>query len=389
MDFNFDEIIDRKNTNSIKWDVAPANDTLPMWIADMDFKTAPAIINALQNRVAHGIFGYTQTPPEFYSAIINWWERRHGFSLKEDWILPAIGVIPALSATVRALTQKGDKILIQPPVYNHFYNTLKNCGLEIVENNLFYSDGNYTIDFDDLENKAADPELKLLIISNPHNPVGRVWTKEELQKIGDICLKNSVIVISDEIHSDLVYPGFKHTPFACLGKPYSKNSVTLSSPTKTFNLAGLQVGYLFTENRPYRHKIQKVLTILEMELLSPFAITSLIAAYDEGEGWLEALKIYLYDNYLYLKEFIATHLPQVAVLPLEATYLVWLDFSALKKSSAEITEQLLKEQKLWLNAGTMYGGAGEGFLRINIACPRILLEIGLQKIRSYTSAKTL
>jgi cysteine-S-conjugate beta-lyase len=380
MTFNFDEIVDRNNTSSIKWSAAPSQDILPMWVADMDFKTAPAVIEALQSRVAHGVFGYTQTPPEFYSAIINWWKRWHGFTLEKDWILPASGVIPALSAAVRALTKKGDRVLLQPPVYNHFYITLQNCGCGIVENNLVYSDGNYTIDFDDLENKAADPGVKLLIISNPHNPAGRVWTKEELQRIGDICLKNDVIVISDEIHSDLVISGFTHVPFASLGKSYSANSITLSSPTKTFNLAGLQVGYLFTENKEFKQAIQKILTLQEMELLSPFAITTLIAAYNEGEAWLEALKSYLHDNYLFLKDYIATHFPEVTVTPLQATYLVWLDCSALKKSSEEISEQLLKEHKLWINPGTMYGHVGEGFLRVNIACPRKLLNEGLDRL---------
>jgi cystathionine beta-lyase len=380
MNFNFDETVDRNNTNSIKWSAAPSEDVLPMWVADMDFKTAPAIIEALQNRVSHGVFGYTQTQPEFYSAITNWWERRHGFILEKEWIVPATGVIPALSATVRALTQNGDKVLLQPPVYNHFYITLQNCGCEIAENNLVYNNGDYTIDFDDLENKAVDPLVKMLILSNPHNPVGRVWTKEELQRIGDICLKNDVIVISDEIHSDLVFFGFKHISFASLGKEYSKNSVTLSSPTKTFNLAGLQVGYLFTENKEFKQAIQKILTLQEMELLSPFAITTLIAAYNEGEAWLEALKSYLHDNYLLLKDYIATHFPEVTVTPLQATYLVWLDCSALKKPSAQIAKQLLKEHKLWLNPGTMYGDAGEGFLRVNIACPRKLLNEGLDRL---------
>ena len=380
MDFNFDEIIDRNNTNSIKWSLPLSQDVLPMWVADMDFKTAPAVMQALQNRVAHGVFGYTQTPAEFYSAIINWWKGRHGFSLQKEWIIPTTGVIPALSAAVRALVQKGGKVLIQPPVYNHFYNTLKNCGCEIIENNLLYTNGNYVIDFDDLETKASDPEVNLFIISNPHNPVGRAWTKEELKRMGDICLKYDVIIISDEIHSDLVYADVKHIPFASLGESYSKNAITLGSPTKTFNLAGLQVGYLFTENKLFKDKIQKILTLQEIELLSPFAVSALIAAYNDGGAWLEALKTYLYNNYFFLKEFITTHVPAVNVTPLQATYLVWLDCSSLSRSSVEIAEKLLKEHQLWVNPGTMYGEAGEGFLRVNIACPRKLLFEGLTRL---------
>lgn len=385
MDFNFDEITDRKNTNAIKWDAAPSKDILPMWVADMDFKTAPAVIEALQNRVAHGIFGYTQTPPEFYSAINNWWLRRHGFAPKEEWIVPATGVIPAISAAVRALTHKGDKILIQPPVYNHFYITIENCGCEILENNLLYSNGHYDMDFDDLERKAADPLVKLLILSNPHNPVGRVWTKDELQRVGDICLRNNVVVISDEIHSDLVFDEFKHIPFASLGESYSNNTITFGAPTKSFNLAGLQVGYVFTENDSFKKDIKKILVQQEMELLSPFAITALIAAYNNGEAWLEALKTYLYDNYVYLKTFIANHLPHINITPLQSTYLVWLDCSLLSKPSALIVQQLLEEQQLWVNAGTMYGQAGEGFLRINIACPRSLLRDGLSRLAAGLS----
>jgi cystathionine beta-lyase len=380
MQFNFDEVINRKNTASIKWDAAPGNDVLPMWVADMDFKTAPAIINALQNRVGHGIFGYTQTPQEFYDAIVNWWEAWHGFAPKNEWIIPTAGVIPALSATVRALTQKGDKVIIQPPVYNHFYITLQNCGCTVVENNLLYNDGRYTIDFEDLEHKASDPEVKLFVMSNPHNPAGRVWTKGELQRIADVCLKHNVIVISDEIHSDLVHDGFKHVPFALISEACSINSVTFSSPSKTFNLAGLQVGYLFTENKNFRKSIQHTLTLQEMELLSPFAITALIAAYDEGSELLEALKAYLYSNYVFVIDFVSKNLPQLSVVPLQATYLVWVDCSLFNITSAALAEKLLKEAGLWVNPGTMYGEVGEGFLRVNIACPRPLLHEGLKRL---------
>lgn len=380
MDFNFDEIIDRSNTNSIKWDTAPSPEVLPMWVADMDFKTAPAIIEALQKRLKHGIFGYTQTPDEFYNAITGWWYTQHGFVVKRDWILPVSGVIPALSLIVRALAQQGDKVILQPPVYNHFYITLQNCGCKIVENDLIYADGNYTIDFVDLENKASDPEVKLMVISNPHNPAGRVWTKDELKRIGDICLKHNIFVISDEIHADLVYEGLRHIPFASLGQLYSKRSITLGSPTKTFNLAGLQVGYLFTENNDFKKRFQEMLTQQETELLSPFAITALIAAYTDGTAWLETLKIYLNDNYKYVRQYLEKHVPQLKILPLQATYLIWLDCSALEITSGAFASQLLQEHKLWVNAGTMYGTAGEGFIRINIACPRELLVQGLNRL---------
>lgn len=381
MGYNFDEIVNRKGTHSIKWDAAPSGDVLPLWVADMDFKTAPVIAEALLERVQHGVFGYTGTPPDFYTAIVNWWKKRHGFTLQNHWIIPTAGVIPALSVIIRAFTAKGDKVILQPPVYNHFYITLKNCGCGILENELQYTDGGYVVDFEGLERKAAAPDIKLLVISNPHNPAGRVWTAAELRRIGDICLKHSVVVISDEIHSDLVYNEFYHVPFASLGTAYSNNSITLSSPSKTFNLAGLQVGYLFTENDGFKKRLQQLFTLQEMELLSPFAVTALIAAYDKGEAWLEALKGYLYGNYSYLKTFIETHLPQLRVVPLQATYLAWLDCSELAMCSDTVAALLLHEQKVWVNSGTMYGSAGEGFLRINIACPRMLLAEGLNRIK--------
>ncbi len=379
MDYHFDEYIDRKGTDNIKWDAAEP-DVLPMWIADMDFKTAPAIQAALETRVAHGVFGYTLTPDRFFDAIIGWWQKRHGYALQKDWIRPVTGVIPALSATIRALTAAGDKVLVQPPVYNHFYITIAHCGRQVVENDLIFAEGHYRIDFADLEAKAADTDVKLLMLCNPHNPAGRVWAPEDLKRIGEICARHGVIVLSDEIHSDLVYDGNKHIPFASLGSVTGPRSITVSSPSKTFNLAGLQVGYLFSEDTDLMKQIQQVLKVQEMELLSPFAIEALVAAYEHGADWLESLKIYLRGNYTYLTDFCAAHLPEIKVVPLEATYLVWLDCRAIFTSSADFADKLTRQEKLWLNPGTMYGNAGEGFLRINIACARSLLEEGLARL---------
>ncbi len=379
MDYHFDEHIDRKNTDCIKWD-ASEPDVLPMWIADMDFKAAPAITKALQERVAHGVFGYTQTPQKFYRAITQWWHKRHGFTLQDDWILPVTGVIPALSAAIRALTGKGDKIIVQPPVYNHFFIAAAHCERQVVENNLYLDNGQYRIDFDDLEEKAANPAVRLLLFCNPHNPVGRVWTAEELQRISAICTKHHVVVLSDEIHSDLVYQPHRHIPFAAVGHGASQLCVTVSSPSKTFNLAGLQVGYLFAERADFREQIQHVLNSQDTVLLSPFAIEALVAAYEHGEDWLEALKAYLSDNLTYLTDYCSTHLPQIRVIPLQATYLVWLDCRSMITSAADVADKLVRREKLWLNPGTMYGDTGEGFLRINIACPRALLEEGLARL---------
>lgn len=380
MKYNFDEIIDRKYTDAIKWE-SSSPDILPMWIADMDFKTAPEIIEALQNRISHGVFGYTQTPEHFYISIQKWWKKRYQLAIEKESIIPVSGVIPALSAAIRSLTEKGDQIIIQPPVYNHFYNSIQNCEREIVENNLIYSNGSYSIDFEDLERKAANPGTKLLLISNPHNPVGRVWTKEELLNIASICQKHNIIVISDEIHCDLVFSSEKHIPFASLDHQSAKNTITLASVSKSFNLTGLQVGYVFTQNTALLNGIKSILQMQEMELLSPFAIESLIAAYDKSEKWLEDLKEYIYQNYIFLAQFITSELPQIKVVPLQATYLVWLDCSALKVSSDQIAKNLLEDEKLWINSGSLYGNAGEGFLRINIACPIKVLSEGLERLK--------
>lgn len=379
MDFNFDEWVDRRDTDCIKWDAAES-DVLPMWIADMDFKAAPVIRQALLDRAAHGVFGYTQTPPRFYDAISRWWAKQHGLRVPTDWIIPVTGVIPALSAIVRALTRAGDKLLMQPPVYNHFFITAKHCGREVVENNLLLRDDRYTIDFDDLEARAADPAVKLFFLCNPHNPVGRSWTADELLRVGEICARNGVIVLSDEIHSDLVFSPHRHTPFASLTGLQGLQSITVSSPSKAFNLAGLQVGYLFSEDEGLRSEIQRVLDVQEMVLLNPFGIEALIAAYEHGADWLAALKAYLMDNFNDLVAFCSAHLPGARVVTLEATYLVWIDCRSVVASAQEFSDELLRREKLWLNPGTLYGRAGEGFLRINIACPRPMLREGLERL---------
>lgn len=383
MDFNFDEIIPRKNTSCVKWDISTIEGVLPMWVADMDFKTAPAITEAFAKRVAHGIFGYTLTPPAFYEAIVQWWQTRHGFAVQQDHIIPVPGIIPALSVVIRAFTKPGNQVIVQSPVYNHFFISIANCGCTALCNDLVYENGAYTIDFDDLEKKAAEPTAKLLLLCNPHNPVGRVWNKEELLKINEICSRHDVLVVSDEIHSDIVYDGFTHIPFASIVEQAKMNSITCTSPSKTFNLAGVQVAYMMSANEDIRKKLQHVLNEQDTTFLNVFASESLIAAYNHGAEWVLELKQYLYANYQYLAAFIAKELPQLKVLPLQATYLAWIDCSALQRSSESIAQSLLDEQKLWINAGTMYGANGEGFIRMNIATPRALLEEGLYKLKNF------
>lgn len=382
MEHNFDEITLRKGSNSYKWDSAKEEDVLPMWVADMDFRTAPAIIDALSKRVQHGIFGYTKVPEAYFNATVSWFERRHNFHINKDWILFTSGVVPALSAVIKALTIPGDKVLVQTPVYNCFFSSIRNDECERIENELVYENGTYSINFDDLEQKTEDPKVKLLLLCNPHNPVGRVWTREELTRIGEICLRNNVIVVSDEIHCDLVYEGHTHIPFASISNEFLQNSVTCTAPSKTFNLAGIQVANIIAADEEIRRKIDKALNVNEVCEINAFAVEALIAAYNDGDNWLDELKVYLYDNYKLLSEFFQIYLSHLPVLPLEGTYLVWVDCSALGLASKEIIDKLLLKEKLWLNEGTMYGEAGEGFVRINIATQRDRLVRGLKKIRN-------
>ena len=382
MKYGFDEIVSRRGSNSYKWDTAKDEDTLPMWVADMDFRTAPAIVEALHRRVEHGIFGYTKVPQAYYDAVIGWFGKRHHFNIDKEWILFTSGVVPALSAVIKALTQPGDKVLVQTPVYNCFFSSIRNDECEMVANELVYKNNTYSIDFDDLEQKASDPKVKVMLLCSPHNPVGLVSTPDELKKIGEICIKNNIIVVSDEIHCDLVYSGHTHIPFASISNEFLQNSVTCTAPSKTFNLAGIQVANIIAANEPIRKKIDKALNINEVCEINVFSVEALIAAYNESEDWLEELKIYLYDNYTLLADFVKQYLPGLHVLPLEATYLVWVDCSSLKLTSKEVVQSLLDKEKLWLNDGTMYGTSGEGFIRINIATQRDNLIRGLKKIRN-------
>ena len=381
--YNFDEIIDRRGTNSVKWDLAKDPEILPMWVADMDFKTAPEITEAIVKKVSHGVFGYSNIPDDFFSSIIDWWANIHQFKIEINSIISGPGMIPTLSAIVRTFVRSGENIIIQPPVYNHFYNTVENCNVGLLENNLIYNNGNYQIDFEDFVRKASHPKTKLFLLCNPHNPIGKVWKRNDLEKIADICSKHQVIVVSDEIHADLVFEGHQYIPFAAVAENYDLQSVTCGSPCKTFNLAGLPISYVISENEEILNKIHKTFEIQETSYPNPVAAEALIAAYKNGRAWMEELKIYLYENYQYLLEFVQQHLPGIKVLPLEATYLVWLDCRSLNKTSEQLSKILLEEAKLWVNPGTMYGAVGEGFLRINIGCPRELLIDGLNRLKGF------
>lgn len=383
MRYDFDEPVERRRTNSYKWDSEPEG-VLPMWVADMDFRTAPCITGALQRRVAHGIFGYTRVPDEYYDAVIGWFGRRHGWELRREWMIYTSGVVPAVSAVIKALTVPGDKVLVQTPVYNCFFSSVRNNGCEVVSSPLLQTGDTYRIDFDDLERKAADGRVRILLLCNPHNPAGRVWTREELARIGEICLRRGVTVVSDEIHCELVFPGHVYTPFATLSDEFRQHSVTCVSPSKAFNIAGLQIANIVCTDEEMRRKIDKAININEVCDVNPFGVAATVAAYNEGEEWLSRLLEYLYGNFLYMQGFCRKHLPDFPVMRLEGTYLVWMDCRRLKRTSEEIEGLLVKEAGLHLNAGTMYGEAGEGFMRWNIACPRSRLEEGLERFRKFT-----
>lgn len=387
MKYNFDEIIPRRGTCSYKWDSTDASDILPMWVADMDFRTATVVVEALQRRVAHGIFGYTKVPQTYYDAVVNWFGKRHDWQLNRDWIIYTTGVVPAVSAIIKALTVPGNRILVQTPVYNCFFSSIRNNGCKIVDNPLIYTNASYHIDFSDLEMKASDPEVKLFLLCNPHNPAGRVWTRQELTRIGEICLRNDVLVVADEIHCELVYPGHRYVPFASICEEFRMHSVTCTSPSKAFNLAGLQIANIISSDENMRMKIDKAININEVCDVNPFGVEALIAAYNNGADWLDELKKYLQANYNYLKTYFGEYLPQFPVLPLEGTYLVWIDCSSLKYSSKEIEQLLLEKEKLWINASSIYGETGNRFIRINIACPRQMLVDGLSRLKQALATR--
>ena len=389
MKYNFDEIVPRRGTNSYKWDSAQAEDVLPMWVADMDFRTAPPVVEALRKRVEHGIFGYTKVPSAYYEAVINWFARRHGWKIEKDWMIYTSGVVPALSAVIKALTVPGDRVLVQTPVYNCFFSSIRNNGCDVVASPLVYAEGTYRIDFEKLEERVSDPRVKLMLLCNPHNPAGRVWTRQELTRIGEVCFRHNVRVVADEIHCELVFPGHTYTPFASISKDFLMNSVTCISPSKAFNLAGLQIANIVSADENMRMKIDKAININEVCDVNPFGVEALIAAYNEGEEWLEELNHYLLANYNYLKVYFMEYLPQFPVVMLEGTYLVWVDCKVLGKSSKEIVTALLEKEKIWVNEGSMYGEAGEGFIRSNIACPRQVLTDGLERLKRVSKQQTI
>ena len=380
MPYDFDTVINRKNTASLKWDVA--ENELPMWVADMDFQAAPEIREAIEQRAAHGVFGYSVIPDKWYDAYTGWWKKRHGFEMDKDWLIFCTGVIPAISSIVRKITTTAEKVVIMTPVYNIFFNSVLNNGRRVLENKLVYDGKSYHIDFDDLEKKLADPQTTLMILCNPQNPAGIIWDRETLAKIGELCFKYRVTVISDEIHCDLTDPDCSYVPFASVSEECRNNSITCIAPTKAFNIAGLHTAAVSVPDPYLRHKVWRGLNTDEVAEPNAFAISTAVAAFTKGEKWLDELREYIYENKKYAESYISEHIPQIKPLPEKATYLMWLDITDTGGSSSQLAEFIRRETGLYLSDGKAYGGDGEHLLRMNIACPRSVLKDGLERLKS-------
>jgi cystathionine beta-lyase len=396
MEHDFDVEVSRRDSNSVKWEFTQSDEdllrweqtdrffgkdrVLPMWVADMDFRSPRPVLDALVARAQHGIYGYTAPTQAFYESVVRWMKKRHGWAIQPEWICITPGVVPALNMLVRAFACSGDRVLIQPPVYYPFYGAVENNGAQLAANPLVYENRRYRMDLADLEAKCRNPKVKLAILCSPHNPVGRVWTRDELVRFGEVCAENGVLVISDEIHGDLIYTGRVFTPFASISEAFALNSVTCTSPSKTFNLAGLQTSCIIIPDPHLRTRFNRVLQSDGLLGIGAFGVVALQAAYDYGEGWLRQLLDYLEGNLNYLEDYVAEHIPQLTVVHPEGTYLVWLDCRALRLDKWRLKQLMLEEARVYLDEGFIFGPEGEGFERINIACPRSLLVEALERI---------
>lgn len=383
MEYDFSRPTERRGTDSYKWDSAPEADIIPLWVADMDFETFPGITEALQRRVAHGIFGYTRVPEAYYEAVCRWFGKHHGWHINREDIIYTSGVVPAVSAVIKALTLPGDQVIVQGPVYNCFFSSIRNNGCEMVSNSLIYNkeELRYEIDFDDLERKLAHERARVMLLCNPHNPGGRVWTRDELTRVAELCRKYGVRVVSDEIHCELTLYDNEYVPFGSLPDELSHGSITCCSPSKAFNTAGLQIANIVCRDAEVRNRINRAININEVCDVNPFGVIALQAAYsDEGYEWLTQLRAYISSNYDLLRERFARELPKCKVMRMEGTYLAWIDCSELHISSDEIEEMLMHENKVWVNAGSMYGTEGAAFIRINMACTSELLNESITRI---------
>ncbi|MDR1573232.1 MAG: pyridoxal phosphate-dependent aminotransferase [Clostridiales Family XIII bacterium] len=386
MEYNFDEIIDRRNTNSLKYDFAAErgmpDGLLPLWVADMDFRSPPCVLSALHAAAEHGVFGYSAPKDDWFDPVLHWFSTHFDYEIRREWIVQSPGVVFALSAAVRAFTDEGDGVLIQRPVYYPFSNVIRLNNRRIVNNPLFLADGSYRIDFEDFERKLVENKVKLFIFCSPHNPVGRVWRREELERLGAICQRHGCVIVSDEIHCDFVFPGHRHTVFAGLSPALAESIVTCTAPSKTFNLAGLQISNIVIRNEALRRKFSKEVHRVGYDEAGAFGLAACHAAYESGGDWLRALRAYLTDNLSFLRDFLRDRLPRVRLIEPEGTCLIWMDFRELGLSAAALDELIVKKAGLWLDGGTMFGEEGAGFQRINIACPRDTLRQALVRLES-------
>ena len=388
--YNFDEYIERRGTGCVKYDETQHDDVIALWVADMDFAVAPAIQEAVRKRAAHPIYGYTHVTDAYYDAVIRWFQRRHQWTIHREELLYTTGVVPAMSVAIKALTMPGEKVLILSPDYNCFFSSVRNNGCEVWETALKPTQQGWVVDWADFEAKCADEKTTVFLLCNPHNPTGRVWTSEELARMNDICLRHGVKVVSDEIHCELIMPGHRFQPFAAVSEACRMNCVVLNSPSKSFNIAGLQAANIICAQPEWRRRVDRAININEVCDLNPFGPVALVAAYNESEDWIDALNQYLWGNYQALCQFFAEHLPQLVVTHLEGTYLVWVDVSTLGIPVDQLCDRLLQEAHVWVNPGTMYGPVtGRGYIRINIACPRARLLEGLERMRSFISNQPL
>lgn len=390
MYYDFNKQIERRGTNSLKYDFAAEKgkpeDILPLWVADMDFQTPQPVIDALVEASSHGVFGYTEVKSPYFETVQDWYRTHFNWETKESWLVKTPGVVFAICTAVRAFTEPGDGVLIQRPVYYPFSNSILDNDRTLINNPLCISSGRYTIDLDDFEAKIKDNKVKLFILCNPHNPVGRVWTKEELTAMGDICLKYNVTVVSDEIHGDFIYPGYKHTVFAGIRPEFADIVITCTAPSKTFNLAGLQISNIFISNQKLRSAFRKELYSTGYNQLNTLGLVACHAAYEKGNSWLESLRTYLSENLTYIRNYLKEELPQISLIEPEGTYLIWLDFRELGLTDAQLEDLIVHKAKLWLDRGTMFGPEGEGFQRINIACPRSTLERAFSQLKQAVEA---
>lgn len=382
--YDFDKLTNRFGTGSLKWDVNEGQ--LPMWVADMDFETAPEIIQALQKRIEHGVFGYQNVTDDWYQAYQSWWNRRHQFKIEKDWLIFCTGVVPAISSIVRKVTTVGENVLVQTPVYNIFFNSIRNNGRNILESPLVYEQGEYHIDFKDLEEKLSNPQTSLFILCNPHNPIGKIWDRETLEKIGKLCDRYHVIVVSDEIHCDLTDPGYEYVPFASVSDQCRENSITCIAPTKTFGIPGIQTAAVVVPNPVLRHRVNRGLNTDEVAEPNNFAVAAAVAAFQHGDQWLTELREYLSQNKQYVRDYIGAYIPEIKVVPSNATYLLWLDCSELTDDACELQRFIEKHSGLVLTEGEEYGTPGRRFLRLNPACPRSRVQDGMERLKNSVTA---